>query len=77
MKAESILEEVWRIKDDLAREAGGDIHRMCENARKWSAAHPHTGPVARNAEELRRFVAAGRTPLAGHEASPPYGKDKP
>ena len=33
--------------------------------------------VARNDEELRRFVAAGRTPLAGHEASPPYGKDKP
>jgi Mg-chelatase subunit ChlD len=77
MKAESILEEVWRIKDDLAREAGGDIHRMCENARKWSAEHPHTGPVARNAEELRRLVAAGRTPLAVREESPPYGTDKP
>jgi hypothetical protein len=73
MKADSILEEVWRIKDDLAREAGGDIHRMCENARQWIAEHPHAGPIARNAEELRRLVAAaGQTPLSVHEESLPY-----
>ncbi len=57
MKANPILEEVWRIKDDLAREAGYDIHRMFENLRKWSAEHPHSGPVIRNAEELRQLVA--------------------
>jgi hypothetical protein len=24
-----ILEELWRTKDDLASEAGGDVHRLC------------------------------------------------
>lgn len=57
MNANPILEEVWRIKDDLAREAGYDIHRMCENTRQWAAEHPHAGPVVRNAEELRQLVA--------------------
>ena len=57
MKPDPILEEIWRIKDELAREAGYDIHRMFENLRKWSAEHPHSGPVVRNAEELRQLVA--------------------
>ena len=53
-----ILEEVWKIKDDLAREAGYDLHLLCENVRKWAAEHPHSGPVIHNAEELRQLVAA-------------------
>ena len=28
MKADPILEELWRVKDELAREAGYDIERM-------------------------------------------------
>ena len=57
MKPNPILEEVWRVKDELAREAGDDIHRLCENTRQWAAEHPHPGPVVRNAEDLRRLVA--------------------
>ena len=57
MKANPILEELWKIKDDLAREAGYDTHRFFENLRKWEAEHPHNGPVVRNAEELRQLVA--------------------
>jgi hypothetical protein len=57
MKRNPILEEVWRVKDELAREAGDDIHRLCENTRQWAAEHPHPGPVVRNAEELRQLVA--------------------
>lgn len=45
MKPNPILEEVWRIKDELAREAGYDIHRLCENTRQWAETHPHSGPV--------------------------------
>jgi hypothetical protein len=56
MKPNPILEEVWRVKDELAREAGHDIHRLCENTRQWAAEHPHPGPVVRNAEELRQLV---------------------
>jgi hypothetical protein len=58
MKGNPILEEVWRIKDQLAAEAGYDADRFFENLRKWEAAHPHPGPVVRNAEELRQIVAA-------------------
>ena len=57
MKANPILEEVWRIKDQLAAEAGYDVDRFFENLRKWEAAHPPAGPVVRNAEELRQLVA--------------------
>ncbi len=57
MKSNPILEEVWRIKDELAREAGYDLHRLCENTREWANTHPHSGPVVGSAEELRQLVA--------------------
>jgi hypothetical protein len=57
MKANPILEEVWRIKDELAREAGYDLNRYCEQLRAWSAEHPPAGPVVHDAEELRRVLA--------------------
>ena len=65
MKPNPILEEVWRVKDELAREAGGDIHRLCENTRQWAAEHPHPGPVIRNAEDLRQLVAEQERQRAG------------
>ena len=68
MKANPILEEVWRVKDELAREAGGDIHRLCENTRQWAAEHPHPGPVIRNAEDLRQLVAEKERQRAGATA---------
>lgn len=58
MKSNPILEEIWQIKDDLAREAGYDTHRFFENLRRWEAEHPHPGPVIHSAEELRQLVAA-------------------
>ena len=57
MKTNPILEEVWRIKDQLAAEAGYDMDRFVEQLRTWSAAHPPSGPVVRNAEELRGLMA--------------------
>ena len=69
MKANPILEEAWRIKDELAREAGYDIHRMCENIRQWSAEHPHSGSVVRNAEELRQLAAEEERKRAETSAS--------
>ncbi len=75
MKANPILEEVWRIKDELAREAGYDIHRLCENTRKWAKTHPHSGPVVGSAEELRQLVAEEERKRA--EAAALILKDKP
>ena len=57
MKPDPILEELWRIKDDLAREAGYDTGRFFESLRQWTAEHPHPGRVIHKAEELRQFMA--------------------
>ena len=76
MTSNPILEEVWRIKDELAREAGYDLHRLCENTRQWAKTHPHPGPRVQNAEELRRVLAdleqkrAQEAALALNEAPP-------
>ena len=72
VKANSILEEVWRIKDQLAAEAGYDMDRFFAQLRAWSEAHPHTSPVVRDAEELRR-LAAQESALALKDKPPPKG----
>ncbi len=69
MKANPILEEVWRIKDQLAAEAGYDMDRYFDNLRKWMTAHPHTGPVIHNADELRRLVAEKEARCAAQPAA--------
>ncbi len=56
MNSNPILEEMWRIKDELAREADYDLHRMCENVRKWVSEHPHSGPVVGDDEALRKLA---------------------
>lgn len=56
-KANPILQEVWDIKDRLAAEAGYDVKRFVQQLREWSEKHPPTGPVVRNAEELRQLIA--------------------
>ncbi len=77
MEKKPILEEVWRIKDELDLEAGGDLHHLCENIRQWAASHPHSSPRVQNAEELRRFLAdqererAAASALAMNDAPPP------
>jgi len=76
MKSNPILEEVWRIKDELAREADYDIHQFCENTRRWAAEHPHTGPVVRNAEELRQLLAEQERQHAA-QASPALNEEPP
>ncbi len=77
MELNSILAEVWRIKDEMAREAGDDLHRLCENTRQWAAKHPHPGPIAGNASALRRMAAEyarqhpGSSVAALNETPPP------
>ena len=72
MKANPILEEVWRIKDQLAAEAGYDEDRFFAQLLAWSEAHPHPGPIVHNAEELRH-LAAGEPALALKDKLPPKG----
>ena len=57
LKTNPILEELWRIKDDLDREAGHDLRRLCQNTREWAEANHHPGLVVRNSAELRALLA--------------------
>jgi len=75
MKSNPILEEVWRIKDQLAAEAGYDIDRFFENLRKWEAEHPHSGPVINSDEELQQLIAEKERQRA--EASAMILNEKP
>lgn len=76
MNSNPILEEVWRIKDQLAAEAGYDVDRYFDNLEEWMANHPRQGPVVHSAEELRQLVAekerqrAGTSPLVLNEEPP-------
>jgi hypothetical protein len=76
-KPDPIFEELWRIKDSLAAEAGYDLHRMCENTRRWAKEHPHTGPRVKDAAELRAWMEKQeQESLVLREESPPYGNPK-
>ena len=55
MKTNPLLEELWQVKDDLAREAGYDIGRIFAELRAAEARQP--GTLIRSADELRRYVA--------------------
>jgi hypothetical protein len=57
MKPNRILDELWKVKDKLAAEAGYDTDRFLENLRQWEAEHPHPGPVVHSPEELSQLVA--------------------
>ena len=54
MRTDPLLEELWRVKDDLAREAGYDIDRIFAELRLAETRQP--GPLIRSADELRRYV---------------------
>jgi hypothetical protein len=54
MKTNPLLEELWRVKDDLAREAGYDIGRIFAELRAAEARQP--GPLIRSADESRRYA---------------------
>lgn len=77
MKPVPILEELRKLKDDLAREAGYDTHRFFSSLRQWEAEHPHPGIEVRDAAELRRLLTeeekrrAEASTLALNDASRP------
>lgn len=71
-----ILEEVWRIKDELAREADNDLHRLCEIARQEAAKIPNLGPRIETPEELRRYFEQQEAMSPGlREETEKYGQD--
>ncbi len=49
MKTNPLLEELWQVKDDLAREAGYDLDRIFAELRAAEARQP--GPLIRSADD--------------------------
>jgi len=47
---------------------------LCENTRRWAAANPHSGPVVKDAAELRDWLARQEEAevLFVREDPPPY-----
>lgn len=68
MKPDPILEELRKVKDDLARDAGYDTHRFFDGLRRWEIEHPHPGMVVSDAEELRRLLPEAEAKQAGASA---------
>ena len=57
MNPDPILEEVWRVKDALAREAGYDVDRVFDELRRSTADEQKAGrQVIRSSVELRRYA---------------------
>jgi hypothetical protein len=80
MKSNPILDEVWRIKDQLAAEAGYDMDRFFDNLRKWESEHPHAGTVVHSAEELQQLIAQkehqrAKAPAMALKEEPPQPKN--
>jgi len=71
----SILEEIWAVKELLEVKAGGDIHVFCEQTRDWSANHLPQGIAISSLAEVRKMLAEneGVTNLMLREEPPPYG----
>ena len=58
MKADPILKEVWRIKDELSREMAADPDAYFAKLDEIAATEEKAGrKVIRSAEELRQLVA--------------------
>jgi hypothetical protein len=78
MKTNPLLEELWQVKDDLAREAGSDLDRIFAELRAAEARQP--GPLIRTADELRNYVAEEErrheATVALKEEPPPPSPDR-
>ena len=78
MASNSILKEMWRVKNELSAQADGDIDRLCEQTRDWASKHKHSGPVAHKLSDLTKLFE--QTPqsssLSVGEKTSKYGRPK-
>lgn len=64
MKPDSILEEIWRIKDELGARHGFDVRKICEELREKEARWKGANPLVRSRAELQRLANAGESAMA-------------
>ncbi len=69
MKADPILEELWRVKDELSREMAADPDAYFAKLDKITDAEEKAGrKVIRSAAELQQLLAQRESQLAGESA---------
>ncbi len=77
MYTNELLEEIWAIREKLAREADYDMAKHFYQLREFMEKHPHPGPVLRTPEEINRYLQHGELPVAGvREDEAKYGGEK-
>ena len=54
---DEIIEELWQVKDELAREANYDVHVLCQRLRERQA-HSSAQVVDRSAREMAAETVA-------------------
>jgi hypothetical protein len=57
MEPNPMLEEIWRIKAGLAREACSNLHPMFQQTRQWVAGQFHPGSVVHGGGESKPTYA--------------------
>ncbi len=70
MKSDSILEEIWRVKDELGARHGFDVRKICEELREKEAAWKGTNPLLRSPAELQRLANAGESAMVLNDKPP-------
>lgn len=56
MKADSILEEIWRIKDQLGARHGFDLQKICAELQEKEARWKGENPLLCSRAELQRLA---------------------
>jgi hypothetical protein len=64
MQTDPILREVYRIKDELNREIGGDVEKLFDRFREFAEEHPE-----RMAKPAPKSVAQGKPRTANRKTA--------
>ena len=70
MKPDSILEEIWHIKDELGARHGFDVRKICEELKVNEARWKGANPLVRSPSELQRLANAGESATALNDKPP-------
>jgi hypothetical protein len=77
MKPDSILEEIWRIKDELGARHGFDVRKICDELRDKEAQWQGANPIVRSRAELQRLANASTGHLANADTGAMVLREEP
>lgn len=75
MESNELLDEIWAIREEVAREADYDIDKHFAQLRAFRATRPLPNTVRRTPEETQRLLDLGDLPTAAvREPNAEYGQ---